>query len=196
MDLAALDALLEHSAPSPSPQAVDIAVQLARHTAEEQRRPRRWILRRPMLIAGVAAGVLLVSGAGMLKTYQLGIAPFQTTDPGSERISTPIRVEYRNSLGEEVRCQAFSEWVDLTEEQRATLNSLAQDPYWVGYGDRVLADQGLQDAPVLDQEQAVFDQAANDVTLRADTALKAAGQFPATHHGFAISCAPGGADGQ
>jgi len=196
MDDDALDALLERSAPSPSPQAIDAALQLARRTAVEQRRPARRSRRRPMLVAATAAGVLLVTGAGTLTAYQLGIPPFQSVDSGSGRIATPVLIEYTNSLGKQVRCQAFTEWEDLTAEQRTTLNALAQDPYWVGYGDRVLAEKGLKDAPVLDQEQAVFDQAAADLSGRADAALKAAGEYPATHHGFAISCAPGGADGQ
>src|SRR4051794_26223715 len=103
MDDDALDALLERSAPSPSPQALDVALQLARRTAVEQRRPPRRIRRRPMLIAATAAGVLLVTGAGTLTAYQLGIPPFQTVDSGSERIATPVTIEYTNSLGKQVR---------------------------------------------------------------------------------------------
>jgi len=191
-----LDDLLARSATAPSPAAVDTAIQLARETATGQRRPSRRLRRRPLLIGAIAAGAVLLSAGGTLTAYQLGIPPFQSVDSGSERIATPVLIEYTNSLGKQVRCQAFTEWEDLTAEQRTTLNALAQDPYWVGYGDRVLAEKGLKDAPVLDQEQAVFDQAAADLSGRADAALKAAGEYPATHHGFAISCAPGGADGQ
>lgn len=198
MDDAALDALLERSAPSPSSEAVGTALQLARRTAVEQRRPSRSIRRRPLVAAAVVAGALVVCGAGTLTAYQLGIPPFQTIDPGSERIATPVPVEYTNSLGKQVRCQAFTEWEGLTSEQRATLNGLGQDAYWVGYGDRVLAEQGLQTASVLDQEQAVFDQVGEDLPRRADAALRAAHDTPGrgTYHGYAISCSPGGADGQ
>ena len=192
-----LDDLLERSAPAPSPEAVCTALQLARRTAAEQRRPHRQHRRRPVIVA-FAAGALLLSGAGTLTAYQLSVPPFQGTDRGSERIATPIPVEYTNSLGRQVRCQAFTEWEDLTSQQRATLNALGQDPFWVGYGDRVLSSQGLQGGPVLDQEQAVFDAVAEDLPRRAAAALAAAEHSPssAVYHGSAISCVPGGANGQ
>ena len=166
MDDDTLDDLLARTAPAPSPEAVNSALQLARRTAAEQRRPARRHGRLPVVIAAFAAGALLVSGAGTLTAYQLGIPPFQGTDPGSERIATPIPVEYTNSLGKQVRCQAFTEWEDLTEEQRATLNALGEDPFWVGYGDRILNSQEMQSASVLDQQQAVFDQVAEDLPRR------------------------------
>jgi hypothetical protein len=193
-----LDALLARTAPSPSPEAVNTALQLARWTATEERRPARRHDRRPLVIVAFAAGALLASGAGTLTAYQLGIPPFQGTDPGSERIATPIPVEYTNSLGKQVRCQAFTEWEDLTAEQRTTLTMLGEDPFWVGYGDRVLTSQQMQSAPVLDQEQAVFDQVFQDLPRRAAAALAAAGQSSSTavYHGSAISCVPGGANGQ
>jgi hypothetical protein len=193
-----LDDLIARTAPAPSPEAVTTALQLARRTAAEQRRPRRSPRRRRVLIAAFAAGTLLVTGAGTLTSYQLGIPPFQGTDPGSERIATPIPVEYTNSLGRQVRCQAFTEWEDLTAQQRATLNTLGEDPFWVDYGDRVLAAQQLRSAPVLDQQQAVFDRVAEDLPRQAAASLAAAGQSPSTaiYHGSAISCVPGGANGQ
>lgn len=192
-----LDDLLERSAPVPSVEAVCTALQLARRTAAEQRQPQRRHRRWPV-IAAFTAGALLLSGAGTLTAYQLSVPPFQTTDPGSERIATPIPVEYTNSLGKQVRCQAFTEWEDLTSEQRATLNALGEDPFWVLYGDRVLTSQGLQDGPVLDQERAVFDRVFEDLPRRAAAVLAAAGQSPspAVYHGSAISCVPGGANGQ
>jgi hypothetical protein len=51
---------------------------------------------------------------------------------------------------------------------------------------------------VLDQQQAVFDQVAEDLPRRAAAALTQAGQYPSTaiYHGSAISCVPGGANGQ
>lgn len=197
MDDDTLDDLLARTAPAPSPEAVNSALQLARRTAAEQRRPPRWQRRRPVVIAAFAASALLVSGAGTLTAYQLGIPPFQGTDPGSERIATPIPVEYTNSLGKQVRCQAFTEWEDLTAEQRATLNALGEDPFWIGYGDRILISQEMQSTPVLDQQQAVFDQVAEDLPRRAAAALTQAGQYPSTaiYHGSAISCVPGGAKG-
>ena len=192
-----LDDLLERSAPAPSPEAVCTALQLARRTAAEQRRPHRQHRRRPVIVA-FAAGALLLSGAGTLTAYQLSVPPFQGTDRGSERIATPIPVEYTNSLGKQVRCQAFTEWEDLTAEQRATLNALGEDPFWIGYGDRILISQEMQSTPVLDQQQAVFDQVAEDLPRRAAAALTQAGQYPSTaiYHGSAISCVPGGANGQ
>lgn len=198
MDDDTLDDLLARIAPAPSPAAVSTALQLARQTAAEQCRPSRWQHRRPVVIAAFAAGALLASGAGTLTAYQLGIPPFQGTDPGSERIATPIPVEYTNSLGKQVRCQAFTEWEDLTADQRATLDTLGEDPFWVGYGDRVLASPELQSASVLDQQQAVFDQVDEDLPRRAAAALAAAGQSPSTavYHGTAISCVPGGANGR
>jgi hypothetical protein len=91
-----LDDLLARTAPSPSPEALNTALQLARWTATEERRPARRHDRRPLVIVAFAAGALLASGAGTLTAYQLGIPPFQGTDPGSKRIATPIPVEYTN----------------------------------------------------------------------------------------------------
>jgi len=165
-------------------------------TATGQRRPARRLLRRPMLVLGLGAGAVLLAGAGTLTAYQLSLPPFQTTDPGSER-AAPVVLDYTNSLGKRVRCQAFSEWENLTDAQRTVLASLPDDPFWVGYGDRVLAEGGLKDAPVLDQEQAVFAHADQDIRQRAEAALtRTTGLDRAVHHGFSASCAPGGADGQ
>ena len=108
-------------------------------------------------------------------------------------------VEYTNSLGKQGPLPGvLTEWEDLTEEQRATLNALGEDPFWVGYGDRILNSQEMQSASVLDQQQAVFDQVAEDLPRRGTAALTQAGQAPSTavYHGSAISCVPGGANGQ
>jgi hypothetical protein len=196
MDDEALDHLLQRAAPEPPPAAVETALLIARRTAEAQRRSRRPLSRRPVLAVALGAAALLLAGAGTVRAYQLGIAPFQSLDPGSER-AAGVPIDYTNSLGKKVTCQAFTEWEDLTSTQRTVLANLPDDPYWVGYGDRVLADRHLQDAPVLDQEKAVFDRATEDVRHRAEVALASTtGLSPAAYHGFSITCAPGGADGQ
>jgi hypothetical protein len=196
MDDEALDALLSRSAAAPSLAAVDTARLIAQQTAKNQRRRAHRMLRRPVLVIGLGAGALFLAGAGTLTAYQLSLPPFQTTDPGSER-AAPVALDYTNSLGKRVRCLAFSEWENLTDAQRTVLASLPDDPFWVGYGDRVLAEEGLKNAPVLDQEQAVFTHADQDIQQRAEAALTSTtGLDHAVQAGFSASCAPGGADGQ
>lgn len=196
MDDDELDQLLASLAPTPSPASVETALLLAERTASSEHTARRDWGRRPVLAAAVAVGALLLAGAGTVTAYQLGIPPFQTTDAGSER-ATAVPVDYTNSLGKKVSCQAFTEWEHLTNGQRAVLARLPEDPYWSGYGDRVLAARQMTEASVLDQEQAVFDQAALDVRHRAEASLASNGGLsPAVYHGFSISCVPGGADGQ
>jgi hypothetical protein len=196
MDDEALDRLLTGSAPAPSAPAVETALLLSRQVADAHRKPPPWWKRRPVLAAAVGAGAVLLVGAGTVKAYQLGIPPFQTLDPGTVR-AAPVEIDYTNSLGKQVRCQAFSEWEHLTDDQRTVLSRAAKDGYWTGYGGRVLAARGLQGASVEDQEQAVFDQAASDVRERAEAALARTTGLPlAVYHGFSVTCAPGGADGQ
>lgn len=196
MDDEALDLLLQRAALEPPPAAVETALLIARRTAEVQRGSRRAWSRRPVMVVALGAAALVLAGAGTVTAYQLGIPPFQSLDAGSERAAA-VPIDYTNSLGKTVTCQAFTEWEDLTSTQRTVLASLGDDPYWVGYGDRVLSDRDLLDAPVLDQEKAVFDQATEDVRHRAEVALASTtGLSPAVYHGFSITCAPGGADGQ
>lgn len=196
MDDQALDRLLTGSAPSPSALAAETALLLARQVADAHRKPPPLWKRRPVVAAAVGAGAVLLVGAGTVKAYQLAIPPFQGLDSGTVR-AAPVEIDYTNSLGKQVRCQAFTEWEQLTDDQRTVLSRAAKDGYWTGYGDRVLAAQDLQGASVEDQEQAVFDQAASDVRQRAEAALGGSAGLPtAVYHGISITCAPGGADGQ
>lgn len=77
------------------------------------RRPQR----RRLLVGGIVAGAVVLTGGGTLTAAQLGMPPFQTLEPGVQRVQQPIAVNYVSVTGKDVRCQAFLEFRHLRHDQ-------------------------------------------------------------------------------
>lgn len=151
-----LDRLLAAAAPRVEPEPFAAAEQLARltrQTADEEaaaRRPRR---RRRVVLAAVASAVVLC-GAGTVTAYELSIPPFQSLDPGLFRLRPAIVIDYPIRPGVVHRCEAFPEFINLTDAQEAAARDWADDQDWTGYGD-TLADEARAVRGVVDESSVL-----------------------------------------
>ena len=165
-----LTALLERAKEHVSPAASTIGGRLAAEVAERElgRRwsPRRWA--RKGILIPVGMGVLAFSGAGTYAAYQLTIPPYVATEPGVERVSNPVPVNYRTDAGRRIDCLAYLEFRDVTPLQRRQLDALSTDGDWSGYGQRIYdglpgAHRQAQDGP----EPMLADRVDDDLYARA-----------------------------
>lgn len=149
-----LTTLLERATKHVSPAASTIAGRLAAEVAL-QRLGRRWTSRgwaQKGILIPVGIGVLAFSGAGTYAAYQLSIPPYVATEPGVERVSDPIPVNYRTDAGRRIDCLAYLEFRDVTAAQRERLNALSANGDWSGYGQRIYnglpeANRQVQEGP-------------------------------------------------
>ena len=158
-----LDRLLAATATPLRPEAQAAARELAtmtRSAADVSPRPR---VGRRRLVA-VAAGAVLLSGAGTVTAYQQSIPPFQGLPEGISRIGPPIIAEYDGVNGQRHRCQVFPEFVNLTPAQDRTARAWARRQDWTGYGDR-LAARFSTTTPAGEEEQ-LFDAVDHDLRAR------------------------------
>ena len=199
-----LDALLRDSASAPSQVAIAAAVALSREHQATVRSASGRLRRRnspAWVVSGAAVAVLSLTAAGSVAAYQLGIPPFQTTDPGTTRTVTGIPVNYRNSLDREVDCLAFIEYRNLTPRQEKALDDLTRSSQWRGYGQRLLDRLAIPEATALEQNLAISDAVPDDLLIAAQKAVPGLAFKVKTKGplftGSSMSCAnPGGADGR
>lgn len=161
----ALDRLLDAAAPDVGPAPRAAAEELARLTRqavddEPAARPRR---RRRALLAAVASAMILC-GAGTVTAYELSIPPFQSLDPGLFRLRPAIVIDYTISPGVVHRCEAFPEFINLTDTQESAARAWVEDQDWTGYGD-MLADKARTVRGVVD-EASVLDAFGADLRAR------------------------------
>ena len=95
---------------------------------------------------------MAVLGAGTYAAYQLSIPPFVGLEPGVERVTEPIAVDYRTDAGTVLDCDLYLKFRDVTPEQRLSLNELSKDPMWRGFGQRIYdslpaKNRAVQDGP-------------------------------------------------
>lgn len=198
MDDEELDGSLARANPQVSEAARSTASLVARELAGG--RFRGEIRRHPVVFAAAVGAILALMGAGTLSAYQLGIPPFQTTDPGSVRIHPGVPVDYTNSLGHRIKCQAFMEFENITPAQEQHLEAIAEAPDWSDFGDRALARLAIPHASPAEQNEALFDAVTQDLWKQAheaipDLVMMSDSPGP-TYHGTAMSCTePGGVDG-
>lgn len=165
MDEERLDTLLREARPE-----VSGAVQeAARRMAIEVTRGKPRVGRRRVFVLGAVAA-LATTGTGTLAAYQLSIPPFQTVDPGTERM-TGIPVHFQTVQGTTAACEAFLEVRQPTDEQRAALAPVITAPYWTTAGQRIY--DGLPDSARNDELEAisaVVEQSLDELTRRARAA--------------------------
>lgn len=155
-----LDRLLDATATAPRTEAEVAARELAtltRSAADVSPGPPR--LRRRLV--AIAAGAVLLSGAGTVTAYELSIPPFQSLPDGISRIRPPIVAEYDGLDGQRHRCQVFPEFINLTPEQDAAARAWASSQDWAGYGDRLAA--GFTATTPGGEEAQLFDAVSRDL---------------------------------
>jgi hypothetical protein len=77
-----------------------------------------------------------LTAAGTLTAAQLNRPPFQTLEPGVQRIEEPIPLDYVTAAGKDVQCQAFLEFRNLTDDQVEAARTYVADRNWSGFGQR------------------------------------------------------------
>ncbi|WP_020576830.1 hypothetical protein [Actinopolymorpha alba] len=193
--------------PPPDPAASvseDTITDLLIRTREEslgRKSLRRLQGRKRWTVPLVAASAVALVGAGTTAAHQLNIAPFQTLEPGLERTTTAIPVDYVNYRDRMVHCQAFIEFSGVTSTQRGQINVLVADTDWTGYGQRLIDSVPASDRTNVDDEAAALGDALTadltSRTLEAVPGLTAANQpgVPRVTGGSWSCRGPGGQDG-
>lgn len=128
---------------------------------------------------------------------QLNLPPFQGLEPGVQRVQQAIPVDYTTDVGEAVRCEAFLEFRNLTEDQVDAARDYVAQRDWTGFGQRTY-DMARRTAgtsapdpvdrvmgEILDRE---FTEAAEDAVPAASRAIDATG--PAIN-GWRMACPTG-----
>lgn len=90
------------------------------------------------------------------------------TEPGVERVSNPVPVNYRTDAGRRIDCLAYLEFRDVTPLQRRQLDAMSANGDWSGYGQRMYdrlpaANRQAQDGP----EPMLADRVDDDLYTRA-----------------------------
>lgn len=164
-----LDRLLGAAAPVAPPAHVAAAKELAlltRQAAHEPQPPRTTFKRRRIAL-GAAAAAAVLSGAGTVAAYELSIPPFQTTEPGVFRLRPPVVIDYASPSGQQRRCEAFPEFMNLSSEQEMAARDWAKTQDWTGYGEMLAASANAARADVQEErEELVMDAFAADLRGR------------------------------
>jgi hypothetical protein len=159
-----LDLLLRHARCDASSVTAERSRQVAYEIASRQHvkaTTRRRRLRAGVLVpAGV--GFMAVMGAGTYAAYQLSIPPFVATEPGVERVTEPIAVDYRTDAGTVLDCDLYLEFRDVTPEQRLSLNDLSKNPMWRGFGQRTYDSLPTKNRAVQDGPEEVWAARVNE----------------------------------
>ncbi|MGD9962168.1 MAG: hypothetical protein AB7I40_23210 [Nocardioides sp.] len=150
-----------------------VAVEAAQTHGPGARSRPRWL--RVGVLAPAGIGILALTGAGTLAAYQLSVPPFVSTEPGVERVTDPIPVNYTTDAGTVLECGVWLEFRNVSDAQRANLNAMATDPRWEGFGQRVYdalpeKNRAVQDGPEPLWSERVDDQVYAEA-LRANPGL-------------------------
>lgn len=184
-----LDALLLRARAGVSRNAEATARVLARETVVRElggtRRARgRWSTWRVLLPTGAA--VLALTAAGTVAAAQLNIPPFQTTEPGIQRIYRAVPVDYQLTSGRRASCDAFVETRGASGAQLRRIEAMIASTNWAGYGQRTYAQLPAGARAVTTAPGPIADVVLSDLKKRA---LAAAPGSDVT--GGAISCSYG-----
>lgn len=190
--------------PPPGPVVPDdVLVNLVsstRRQAEEhtvrgaERSRRRWTV--PVLLGGVIA----LAGAGTTSAYLMQIPPFQGLEPGLERTTAGIPVDYINYRQRPVHCLAFIEFADVTPTQRTQINAFASRTDWTGYGQSIVDSSPTATRSSLDDDLRALQSLGPDLSRRTVAAVAGLSARPVPKEpritGYSMSCTgPGGQDG-
>lgn len=192
MDEGALDELLLQSRANISGNVEATARALARDTVTRElvaTQPvrRRWTTMRILFPTGAAA--LALTAAGTVAAYQLSIPPFQTTEPGIQRTTRSVPVDYQLASGRFASCDAFVETRDASTTQLDQIEAMIASTDWTGYGQRTYAALPESAQAVTTAPGPVGDVVLGDLKKRARAAAPGAEVT-----GGAISCTYGTRD--
>lgn len=139
MDERSLDDLLLQSRANISGDSEDAARALARDAVSRELAATPTVRRRRAVgrvLIPTGAAVFALCAAGTVAAYQLSIPPFQTTEPGVQRTTGSVPVDYRLVSGRSAFCDAFVETRGASRIQRERIESMIGSTDWSGYGQR------------------------------------------------------------
>lgn len=116
------------------PETVAAVADLVRTTRAEVAMTPRRRQRRRLFVGGVVLGGVVLTGGGTLTAAQLGMPPFQTLEPGVQRIQQPITVDYTTVTGKDVQCEAFLEYRHLQQDQLEEARAYVAERDWSSTG--------------------------------------------------------------
>ena len=159
-----LDVLLDGARQRASEPATALSRLVAVEAAQTHGpRARSWHRRlRVGVLAPAGIGVLALTGAGTLAAYQLSVPPFVSTEPGVERVTDPIPVDYTTDAGTVLDCGLWLEFRNVSDAQRANLDAMATDPMWQGFGQRVYDALPEQNRAVQDGPESLWSERVNE----------------------------------
>ncbi len=134
MDDNELDELLATRVQPLDPQVHAAVAELVKHARAQGATAVRPHRRRRFVVGWVALGAVVLTAGGTLTAAQLRVPPFQGLEPGVQRIQEPIPVDYVTAAGKDVRCQAFLEFRNLTEDQLDAAHTYVAQRDWSGFG--------------------------------------------------------------
>lgn len=111
-----------------------VAAEAVDQATEKSKLSRNWP--RWRMVVPVGIGAVALSAATTYGAYQLSIPPFVETEPGVERVSEPISVDYTTDQGTVLDCDLYVEFTNVTQAQRDALNAMSSNPRWDGFGQR------------------------------------------------------------
>lgn len=133
-----LDLLLEDARKDATAASAGLARLVAAEAVDQATKKSK--LSRPWprwrIVVPVGIGVVALSAATTYGAYQLSIPPFVGIEPGVERVTEPISVDYTTDKGTVVDCDLYVEFTNVTHGQRDALNAMSSNPRWDGFGQR------------------------------------------------------------
>lgn len=191
-----LDELLSTARPQVSVASAAIARLMTKEVFESHAKSasspeRRW--RRARILALVGAGAVALSAATTYGAYQLSIPPFVQTEPGVERVTEPISLDYTTDRGTVLDCKLYIEFTDVTGAQRAALNALGHDPKWRGFGQRTYDSLPATNRATQNGPESLWNDRVNEAVYAEAMASIPGLQFHAgpgtpSIHGSTIRC--------
>lgn len=199
MDDRELDELLDR-APKQLNNNVSAAVNDLIETAREHVRPqpsprKKWS--RSAVWGSIAAGAVALTAGASITAAQLGIPPFQSIEPGTQRTTTAIPINYVETDGHEVHCLAFMEFRNLDTAADAKVERFITASDWSGFG-QSLFDSVEVKATASSSASYLLGDAVNAALFeKATQALPGLQHGPADttdviYNGSSMSCSPQG----
>lgn len=198
MDDQELDRLLTASRPSITELQAAKAGELVGQTEAMVRRASPARQQHRLRTIGVAVACLGVATAGAtLTAAQLNLPPFQTSEPGIQRIPDAIPADYVDVEGNPWTCDSFMEFRDLDRSESAKVATYVKDHDWRGFGNDAYQDaqriSGQSPDQITSTFYAIVGTRLEEHAQHALQGISVRSYIPdePTYSGSSISCSPG-----
>jgi hypothetical protein len=195
MDDSELDGILGRAnkpwAPNVS-NAVDNLIITTRDRTLPQRTIRKkWS--RSAVLGSIAVGTVLLTAGASITAAQLGIAPFQTIEAGTQRTTTAIPIDYVDEDGQKVHCLAFMEFRNLDSASGEKIDRFIATNDWSGFGQDLFNAAQVKATPTSTATEVVMNAVDGALYEEASQVFPSLRRGPAdtagvTYNGSSMSC--------